>query len=57
MTGGAWILGAVIVQGRGGDVNFSQGSGTVLFSREAITQALRRHAQQFITLSWREAPQ
>jgi hypothetical protein len=56
VQGGAWILGAVIVKGRGGDLQFSQGSGTVLFSREAITQGLRRHAQQFITLSWREAP-
>ncbi len=52
LTGTAWILGSMIVKGTS-DFNFSAGNGTVLYSKDAITQYLSR-AMPAIVLSWRE---
>ncbi|MDD3642007.1 MAG: PilX N-terminal domain-containing pilus assembly protein [Candidatus Krumholzibacteria bacterium] len=51
-TGTPWILGSVIVRGTS-DWNFSAGNAAVLYSRDAITQALSG-AMPCIVLSWRE---
>lgn len=51
-TGTPWILGSVVVRGTS-DWNFSAGNAAVLYSRDAITQALSG-AMPCIVLSWRE---
>lgn len=52
INGHAWVLGGVIVKGNG-QVK-ANGGMTVLYSSEAITQALAKFGGQFVTLSWRE---
>ena len=52
LTGTPWILGSVIVRGTS-DWNFSAGNAAVLYSRDAITNALSG-AMPCIVLSWRE---
>jgi hypothetical protein len=52
INGQAWILGGIIVNGRT-KIN-ATGGMTILYSREAITQALAKFGGQFVTLSWRE---
>lgn len=52
MTGTPWILGSVIVKGKS-DWNFDAGNAGVLYSKDAITQALSS-AMPCIVLSWRE---
>lgn len=54
MNGQAWILGGVIVKGR--SQIRQNGGATILYSSEAISQALARYGGQFVTLSWRELP-
>lgn len=54
MNGQAWVLGGVIVKGRS-EVR-QNGGATILYSSEAISQALARYGGQFVTLSWRELP-
>ncbi|HSG27602.1 MAG TPA: pilus assembly PilX N-terminal domain-containing protein [Candidatus Krumholzibacterium sp.] len=51
-TGSPWILGSMIVRGTS-DFNFSSGNAAVLYSKDAITQALSS-AMPCIVLSWRE---
>jgi hypothetical protein len=51
-TGTPWILGSVVVRGTS-DWNFSAGNAAVLYSSEAISQALSG-ALPCIVLSWRE---
>jgi hypothetical protein len=52
LTGGGWILGSVIVRGTT-DWSFSAGGAAVLYSEEAIRNALSS-AMPCIVLSWRE---
>lgn len=54
MNGSAWILGGVIVKGRS-EIR-QNGGATILYSSDAISQALARYGGQFVTLSWRELP-
>ena len=52
MNGQAWILGGIIVKGV---TNVKQNGGsTLLYSSDAITQALSRYGSTFTTLSWLE---
>jgi Tfp pilus assembly protein PilX len=51
-NGHAWILGGVIVNGVT-DIK-ANGNMTILYSADAITQALSKYGGQFVTLSWRE---
>ena len=53
INGNAWILGGLIVEGRG-PVKFANGTATVLYSSDAITQALTKNGGKYVTLSWRE---
>lgn len=52
LTGTPWILGSTIVRGTS-DWNFSAGNAAVLYSKDAITQALSG-AMPCMVLSWRE---
>jgi len=52
LTGTPWILGSVIVRGTS-DFNFSAGNAAVLYSSDAIRQALSG-VMPCIVLSWRE---
>jgi hypothetical protein len=51
-TGTPWIIGSVVVKGTS-DWNFNAGNAGVLYSRDAITQALS-DAMPCMVLSWRE---
>ena len=51
-SGMPWILGSMIVRGTS-DFNFSSGSAAVLYSQEAISQALSS-AMPVMMLSWKE---
>jgi len=51
-TGTPWILGSMIVRGTS-DFNFSSGNAGVLYSKDAITNALSGY-MPCIVLSWRE---
>lgn len=52
INGAAWVLGGVIV--RGATTIKANGGMTILYSADAITQALAKYGGQFVTLSWRE---
>ena len=52
INGQAWVLGGIIVKGQTNIL--ANGGMTILFSEEAITQALAKYGGQFVTLSWRE---
>lgn len=52
ITGTPWIIGSVIVKGKS-DWNFNAGNAAVLYSKDAITNALSS-AMPCIVLSWRE---
>jgi hypothetical protein len=52
-TGTPWILGSMIVRGTTDFDNFSSGNAAVLYSKDAITNALTK-AMPCIVLSWRE---
>ena len=52
MSGEPWILGSMIIRGTS-DFNFSSGNAAILYSQEAIQQALK-DAMPTIVLSWRE---
>jgi hypothetical protein len=52
LNGHAWVLGAMIVKGQTSiKVN---GTATVLYSSDAISQKLSQYSGAFTTLSWRE---
>jgi len=52
MNGQAWVLGGIIVKGT---TSVKQNGGsTLLYSSDAITQALSRYGATFTTLSWLE---
>ena len=52
VSGSSWILGAMIAKGE--TTIKANGGMTILYSGEAITQALAKYGGQFVTLSWRE---
>jgi Tfp pilus assembly protein PilX len=52
LNGHAWILGGMVVKGTTSiKVN---GTSTILYSSDAITQKLSQYSGQYTTLSWRE---
>jgi Tfp pilus assembly protein PilX len=55
INGHAWILGAVIVEGTT-DIDLANGTANILYSSDAITQALANSSGAFQRLSWRELP-
>lgn len=54
INGTCWILGSIIVKGKS-KIKIANGTCTVLFSEEAISQTIAKYGGQFVTLSWREA--
>ena len=52
VSGSSWVLGGLIAHGR--TIIKANGGMTILFSMEAITQALSKYGGQFVTLAWRE---
>jgi hypothetical protein len=52
ISGSSWILGGLIAKGE--TVIKANGGMTILYSLEAIQQALAKYGGQFVTLSWRE---
>ena len=55
VNGHAWILGALIVEGTV-DLELANGTATILYSSDAISQALSTADGSFQRLSWRELP-
>ena len=55
INGHAWILGALIVEGTV-DITLANGTAAVLYSSDAISQALSTADGSFQRLSWREVP-
>lgn len=53
INGTCWILGSIIVKGKS-KIKIANGTCTVLFSEEAVTQTIAKYGGQFVTLSWRE---
>jgi Tfp pilus assembly protein PilX len=53
INGTFWLLGSIIVKGKG-RIKLANGTGTILFSEEAISQTIAKYGGQFVTLSWRE---
>ena len=54
INGDAWILGSIICRGHT-VIELANGNLVVLYSHDAITQSIARHAAgQFVNLSWRE---
>lgn len=54
INGNVWVLGSIICKGRS-RVKIANGTCTILFSEEAISQNIAKHGGQFVTLSWRES--
>ena len=55
INGTCWILGGLVCKGKA-DINLANGTLTVLYSGDAIQQALAKYGGQFVTLGWRELP-
>ena len=53
INGTCWILGGIIVKGRS-QIKIANGSCTILYSGDTITQNIAKYGGQFVTLSWRE---
>lgn len=53
INGTCWILGSIIVKGRS-RIKIANGSCTILYSQDTITQSIAKYGGQFVTLSWRE---
>jgi hypothetical protein len=53
INGQTWVLGAIQVKGRA-ELKIANGTCTVLYSKDAITQTIAKHGGQFATLSWHE---
>lgn len=54
INGTCWILGGLICKGKS-RINIANGTCTVLYSSEAITQNVSKYGGQFVTLAWRES--
>ncbi len=55
INGNCWILGGVICKGQT-EIKVATGTAHILYSRDAIAQALARYGGTFVNLSWREIP-
>src|SRR4029079_11979844 len=55
INGTCWILGGLVCRGKT-QINIATGNFTVLYSADAISQALAKYGGQFVTLGWREGP-
>jgi Tfp pilus assembly protein PilX len=55
LNGTFWMLGAIVVNGTT-TVNLANGGMTVLYSSEAVMNALAKYGGQFVTLNWRQVP-
>lgn len=55
INGTCWILGGLVCHGHT-NVNIANGTFTVLYSSDAISQALAKYGGQFVTLGYREVP-
>ncbi len=55
INGTCWILGGLVCRGKT-SVNIANGNFTVLYSADAIAQALAKYGGQFVTLAWRQVP-
>jgi len=55
INGTCWILGGLVCRGKT-QVNIANGNFTVLYSADAIAQALAKYGGQFVTLAWRQVP-
>ncbi|MBI5837907.1 MAG: hypothetical protein HZB25_11745 [Candidatus Eisenbacteria bacterium] len=55
INGTCWILGALVVKGKT-TIHLATGDATVLYSGEAIEQALERYSRRFTRISWRVLP-
>jgi len=53
INGDCWILGSIIVKGHS-TIKIANGTCTVLFSEEAISQTIAKYGGLFVTLAWRE---
>ena len=52
MNGQAWVLGGIIVRGHSSITQ--NGGATILYSSDAITQALSEAGGQYVTIAWKE---
>jgi len=55
INGTCWILGGLVCKGKT-LIGIANGTLTVLYSGDAISQALAKYGGQFVTLAWREVP-
>ncbi len=55
INGGAWVLGGLIVKGIT-DIKLANGTASVFYSSEMISQAASSAGGSFQRLSWREVP-
>jgi len=55
INGTCWILGGMIVRGKS-RLGIANGTFTLLYSSDAISQELSKYSGQFTRLSWREVP-
>jgi hypothetical protein len=55
INGHAWILGALVVEGTM-DITLANGTADILYSSDAIQQALSSANGSFARYSWREIP-
>lgn len=53
INGTCWILGGLVVKGKT-RIRISNGSLTVLYSSDALSQYITKYGGQFVNLSWRE---
>lgn len=53
INGTCWVLGGIIVRGKT-TIKIANGNCTILYSADAITQAITKYGGQVVTLSWLE---
>lgn len=53
LNGNLWVLGGMIVKGQT-DVKIANGSMSILYSSEAIQQALQKYGGSMVAISWKE---
>jgi Tfp pilus assembly protein PilX len=54
INGTCWILGGIIARGKT-EVKIANGTCTILYSADAISQNISKYGGQFVTLAWRES--
>lgn len=53
INGDMWVLGALICRGKT-TIKLANGSCVILYSEDAIKQAIAKHGGSFVTLAWKE---